>query len=275
MESKFKPFQFKEDPHAPTILKVDDANGYSVSSYQATKLNQGVSGYRENKAKYGPMAATDQDRNPRDKKDERFRINPASRNLLDIEQEEQRAIDERVRSKIDELKIEALASAQTQGYSEGLEKARLEVIETFRAENQERSEQFAKCIDHFENFKSEIFRANERYLVELICRISRLVILKELSSDQEYLQRLSQHLIERVGIKENIRIRLHPDDFETAGRLREGLEGKLGELKNLKIDSSTQVDRGGCQLETDWNLIDAGLDSQLKAMHDALVGGDR
>src|SRR5207302_3843338 len=86
--------------------------------------------------------------------------------------------------------------------------------------------------------KSDIFRANERFLVELVFRIARMVILKELTTDKDYLLRLAKELIDRVGLKENIKVKINPEDSATIGMLKEGLEKAVAGLKNLSIEAS-------------------------------------
>jgi flagellar biosynthesis/type III secretory pathway protein FliH len=46
----------------------------------------------------------------------------------------------------------------------------------------------------------------------------------------------------------------------------------MGTLKNLTVEFSNQAHRGGCILETEWNAIDASLDTQFAGIYEALVG---
>ena len=56
-------------------------------------------------------------------------------------------------------------------------------------------------IDGVEGLKAEIYRANERFLIETVFRVARMVALKEISADKDYLSRLTHDLIERtVGV---------------------------------------------------------------------------
>ena len=54
--------------------------------------------------------------------------------------------------------------------------------------------------------------------------------------------------------------------------LKDGLDKSLGGLKNLNVEVSEDVLAGGCVIETEWNKIDAGLQTQLDSMVEALFG---
>jgi flagellar assembly protein FliH len=125
-------------------------------------------------------------------------------------------------------------------------------------------------MDACEKLKSEIYIANERYVVDLAYRIAKMVLLRELTTDREYVVRLAKELIEKVGARDNIRLRVNEGDLQIASQIKDGLAKSLGELKNLHIEPSKQVQRGGCILETEWNAINASVDTQLQGIYDSL-----
>jgi len=83
---------------------------------------------------------------------------------------------------------------------------------------------------------------------------------------------LCSEIIEKVGVKENISIKMHPSDEEQVSKVREGLISKFGELRNLTVETSPQVRMGGCVVETSLNLIDASIETQLENIHRAMTG---
>jgi flagellar biosynthesis/type III secretory pathway protein FliH len=54
--------------------------------------------------------------------------------------------------------------------------------------------------------------------------------------------------------------------------LREELPKIMGEMKNLRFETSDQIVDGGCSIETQWSAIDATVDTQLKGIYEALIG---
>lgn len=276
----FKPNQQEvhEDAKAdgPRVVKIDTASVPVVQEFELSRLSkEGEGDYAFTRKKYGALAATDFDRSTvasKTRKDARFSINSLLRDPLSIEEEERRVMDEKVQARVSAIEEEARARASEIGYADGLKQGHEEAFRRFQTESAERMAGLEQLIASLEGAKREIFRANERYLVELVFRVARMVLLRELSADKEYVLRLTRELIERVGARENIRVRVHPDDLETAALLKDGLEKALGTLQNLNVEASAQVRRGGCELETQWNVIDASVETQLEGIHDALVG---
>jgi flagellar assembly protein FliH len=172
---------------------------------------------------------------------------------------------------VESVAEEVRAQAAKQGYDEGLKQGHEEAFRRFREEAAERIRSFDLFLAEAETAKEQIYRANERFLIETVFRVSKMVLLKELTTDKEYVTRLARDLIERVGVRENIRIKISPSDMDTAALLKEGLEKSLGTLKNLNIEPSAQVQGGGCIVETEWNAIDASIQTQLQGIYDALV----
>lgn len=228
--------------------------------------------YSAVKKKFGPLAATDPERVSRSQKDRRFSLNPLLRDPLSIEQEERRIIEEKVRARIESLAEVAKAAAAKIGYQEGLKKGFDESFKKFQAESAANLEKINTLVNEIENAKTEIFQANERFLIELIFKIARMVILKELSTDKEYILRLTRELVNTVGAKDNITIRLNTEDLKVVEMLRDGLQKTFKDLVNINIEASSQVQRGGCQIETEWNAVDAGIDTQLHGIYESIFG---
>lgn len=277
-DEKFKPGQFtvKEEydaPLEPRVVKLDVPTEPVVQQYNFGRIRkEGEGDYQATKAKYGPLAATDPERQARTQRDSRFSINPLLRDPLSVEEEERRVIEEKVRSRVAAMADEARAKAAEEGFQQGQAKGYEDAFAQFKGEGAERLARFEAMVKQAESAKESIFKQNERFLIDLVFRVSRMILLRELATDRDYVVRLCRELIERVGVRENIRIRIHPDEASTIGMIREGLEKTFGSLKNLHIEISNQVQVGGCMLETEWNAIDASLENQLKAVSEALLG---
>lgn len=249
-----------------------DRDKLSVTAYEYPRLSKREGGYAAVKQKFGPLAATDEDRKIKSKKDEKFVLNPMSRERLSIEEEEKRYIEQRVQEAVRDAVTRAEEEGRKKGYIDGLALGKEESHREFSEKAEESLKAFEALVNEAETAKAEIFRINERYLVDMIFRIAKMVLLKDLSADREYVTRLAKTLIERVGVRDNIRLRVSRLDLEAISGLREGLEKTFGALKNLQIEPTDQLDRGGLQLETDWNLIDAGIEQQLEGIRESLMG---
>jgi flagellar assembly protein FliH len=260
-------------PRETRVVKLDAVTAPVVEQFNFGKLHRaGEGSYSATKAKYGAIAATDPERAVRGQKDRRFSLNPLLKEPLSIEEEERRVIDAKVREQLEKMAVVEMAKAREEGYKAGLEKGRQQAFEQFQKEAADRLAQFEAFLGEAETAKQEIFRANERVLMELVCRMSRMVTLKEVSTDREFILRLCRDLLERIGTRENVRVRVNPADLETAQMLKPGLESALGEMRNFSVEASDDVRGGGCVVQTEWNTIDASLETQFKGIYEALMG---
>jgi flagellar biosynthesis/type III secretory pathway protein FliH len=256
---------------AAEILSGQEIEKYSPQPILAEHEEPGADHYAFVKKTYGSFAATDPDRRPNSVKDSRFVLNPASRDRMAIAEEELRVINQRIAEQSAGAREIAHKEGFEAGRTEGLELGRKQALEEFAAHADEKLRQLDELIASFEGLKGAIYQANTKYLMSLVVRIGRAIALKELKTDPDYLERLIKNLIERVGVRENIRIKVSPEDAEKISGLKGGIEAHFGNLKNLQIDASAQVKSGGCLLETPWNTINALIDTQIQGIESALV----
>jgi flagellar assembly protein FliH len=255
------------------VVKLEVAGAPQIHEFELPRLKKfGDGNYQVTRAKFGPLAATDVEREGVNRKDSRFSLNALVKQPLSIAQEELRVIEERVGEQVKAIEDEVKTRAMEFGFEEGKKKGYQDAFAKFERECAERIATFNQMLGELENAKSEIFRANEAFLVSLVFRISRMVMLKELSTDRDYIARLARDIIERVGLRENIKIGIHASESLTIENMKEQLEKQLGELKNLTIEVSPRVKLGGCMIETEFNAIDATIETQLQALQDSLTG---
>ncbi|OFZ78285.1 MAG: hypothetical protein A2583_02405 [Bdellovibrionales bacterium RIFOXYD1_FULL_53_11] len=258
------------------VVKLDFGSAMQICDYKMHKLQQaGEHDYKSIKARFGPLAATDPDKHARTAGDSKFKINPLMKNALSIEDEEKRVVEERVQARVNELAEATRQAAHQEGHEAGFKKGQEDAFRKFKEDGAASLKTFEKFVQEAEGLKAEIFKANERFLVETIFRIGRMLFLKELAADKEYVTRLARDLIEKTGVRENITVRVSPEDFKTAAKLREDLDKQLGGLRNLNIEESESIRGGGCEIETEWSAIDAGIEKQLAGIHEGLTGVSR
>jgi len=255
------------------IVKNEENQVKNIEKFELPKLiEKGKGDYSNIKSKFGSLATTDQDWSERQQKDRRFSLSHLVSSHLAVDEEERRALEARVNLEVARLSEQAKADAAKAGYEDGLKRGHDEAYQKFLDEGKSKIARLEALVGELEGAKEDIFRTNERFLVDLIFKVSKMVLLKELSADKDYLLRLVRELIERVGVRENVTIKINPEELGSIGMLKEGLEKTFGALKNVNIEVSNQVKLGGCMLETEWNAIDASVETQLKGLYEGLLG---
>lgn len=101
-------------------------------------------------------------------------------------------------------------------------------------------------------------QALEQMLLELVVHLVREVIRRELSIDSSQIVPVVREALKLLPMGAgNIRIHLHPQDFELIRALRERHE------EQWRILEDEQLLPGGCRIETEHSQIDASVETRL------------
>jgi flagellar assembly protein FliH len=260
------------------ILRLDAGTKMEVQAFELPKLGEDApttfrtptlgAGGALPKSKRSPIPPpTD------DQKGRRFAVDPILRDLLSVDEETDTEIDRRVEAQVAELRTDAVAEGRDQGYQEGYARGKAEAQAEFQASGNERLERMDAFLSAMESLKAEIFRANERFLIDLVFRVAGNILQKEIEKDAEYVARVVRNVVEKVGVKDQLKLIANASQLEGLYALLPELEKKHSSLKNISIEPSTQLGDADIVIETDWNRIDATLESQLATLHETLVTG--
>lgn len=228
--------------------------------------------YDDARSKFGALAATDEDRESPTQKDSRFVLHPTTREKLFIEIEERRVIEERVRNRVEAFQEEVRARAYTEGFEAGKKDGFKAASDEVKSQAKEKMAGIDSFLKGAEEAKLQILAANETIVLELVHQIAAMLALRDIQSEPGYVLRLARTILERIGVRENILIRVNRQEYESLKLLKDDLEKELGALQNVNVIPSDTVKMGGCQVETDLSAIDASIATQLENVRAALTG---
>ena len=171
------------------------------------------------------------------------------------------------RSEAQEIRQRAQAEAKQvleqarQEAEELREQARQEGYQTGRSEGvSELTETVAQASARLKQVESQL----TSQLTEVAITIARKILGKELESSPEMVVNIVQNaLSEKARQRQEISLRVHPDDLELIRENRAQLLEVLSRAKEISIREDSDVERYGVVIETDAGTIDAQLDSQL------------
>jgi flagellar assembly protein FliH len=107
-------------------------------------------------------------------------------------------------------------------------------------------------------------------MVQLALAIARRVVRREVSLDQDLLIAMARVALDRLGESASVTVRLHPEEFEaTAAARTSQFTGT-----NVTVVADARVGRGGCRVESDFGVMEAGVDGQIQELARALLGED-
>jgi flagellar assembly protein FliH len=128
----------------------------------------------------------------------------------------------------------------------------------------------ARTIDELASLRTEMIQKSERQLVQLAIAIARRIIFRELTIDRTLLSAMARVALDRLGESASATIRVHPDDH-AAVAAHGAADGSSG---GVRVTADHMIPRGGCIVQSDFGLIDVGLEAQLTELSVLLLGDE-
>lgn len=116
---------------------------------------------------------------------------------------------------------------------------------------------------------NDVLASIESDAVNIILDIAKKVIGNELSTNKENILFLIRQAFEKCANKENIILKVSPDDFEYICENKESLLSMVEGIGELDIKKESSLKSGGCIVETPLGSIDASLQTKLKKIEES------
>lgn len=143
-----------------------------------------------------------------------------------------------------------------EAYREGIEKSLTE---------------FEKHLIEIREIRSNVMLDVERDLLSLSVRIAEKILGKELTSNNKTITDIVSTALRNARQREKVTVFVNPSDLATV--TSEGEKYSSDErIRILDFVADPSVPAGGCVIETEVGKIDARLDTQFKAIENALLG---
>ncbi|HEY6359859.1 MAG TPA: FliH/SctL family protein [Vicinamibacterales bacterium] len=163
-----------------------------------------------------------------------------------------------------------LAALEREAFAKGFAQGELAGGEAAGQRGEMMLHRLMQTLEELTQVRAQMIYQTERQMVRLAMAIARRVVQREVSLDPDLLMAMARVAMERLGETAQVKVRLHPDDYEAAGAARVAqLAGS-----NVMILADAHLSRGGCRIESDMGILDAGVDAQLQEIARALLGED-
>jgi len=204
--------------------------------------------------------------------EKQFDLNGVVKESLGIDEIERQQIEAQVAGMLKEQLDKFSEDARKKGYEEGFEKGKSDAYAQYADDAKENAEAFTKFLGSCDEVKDQIFQENEKFLVDYIVKIAESIILRELKSDADYVQRLAKEVIQSTGLKDAVIVKVNPADLARVRAIREDIDASVEELRNLSFEAVDGIEVGGIIVETEKSVIDARIETQISKVHDAVSG---
>ncbi len=157
-----------------------------------------------------------------------------------------------------QLKEEAYAAGFAAGEEQGFEagQQRLQVM----------LEHLGQALQEVGRLRSRLFEQSERELLELSLAIARKVLHHEASVNRDGILSLIRAGIKRVSQRQELRIKVHPDDILCTVSYKARLMSFLDGIETMTFEEDETVPPGSCVVETPTEIVDLRWEEQLEEL---------
>lgn len=160
----------------------------------------------------------------------------------------------KVKAEADRLREEA----REEGRREGREEASARIEEALATLNQAVKE------------RKKIIKDAEGEILRLALKVAEQIIRSEVSLHRDVCLNIVAEAIGRVSDREQIIVKVNREDAEYLKRYKDRLAGMLDGVKSFSIIEDSNVEPGGCVIETNLGFIDARIATKMKSIEEAL-----
>jgi flagellar assembly protein FliH len=157
--------------------------------------------------------------------------------------------------------------AHARGVSEGIKKG----IEIQKNEHLKPLQVLNDLIKELSEVKKKMLEEAEEQIVELSLAVAEKVMHLEVTSNRDVIQGVLREAIKNIVDRENMKIRLHPDDFRYIMEIKSDFIRSFDGIKNIVFEEDVSVGRGGALIETVCGEVDARLDQQYNEVKTSML----
>lgn len=148
--------------------------------------------------------------------------------------------------------------AREEGRRQGREEAAARIEEALTTLNQAVKE------------RKKIIKDAESEILRLALKVAEQIIRSEVSLHRDVCLNIVSEAIGRVSDREQIIVRVNREDADYLKRYKDRLAGMMDGVKSFSVIEDSNIEPGGCIIETNLGFIDARINTKLKAIDEAL-----
>jgi type III secretion system HrpE/YscL family protein len=119
--------------------------------------------------------------------------------------------------------------------------------------------------------REQTFRDNEQQIVQLAVKIAEKIIGERLDADPGAIVAIIRQALKSVHRERSLIIKVNPEHEEVVRSQVAALVESTGGQREIQVVASAAVPVGGCVVESEFGVIDAKLETQLKCLEDILL----
>ena len=117
----------------------------------------------------------------------------------------------------------------------------------------------------------ETIRAAEKEVVELSIDIAEKIINTEVNKSDDYIINIIKDAMERVVSKDEVILKLCPEDYITVTSNKKYWMTKIKGLGEITIEEDSSMEPGDCMIDTPYGTMDAGMKVRMDKIQKAIM----
>ena len=175
------------------------------------------------------------------------------------------------RAQSEATKILNQAKAEAEGIRN---KAREEGMVQGRGQGNKEAEQKVKealeTLNEAVKERKKIIKDAEAEILRLALKAAEQIIRSEVSLHRDVCLNIVSEAINRVSDREQVIVKVNREDAEYIKKYKDRLAGIVDGVKSFSVLEDSQIEPGGCVIETNLGYVDARISTKLAALEEAL-----
>jgi len=175
---------------------------------------------------------------------------------------------------IERLRMEfavEMREKEARAYEQGVLAGRSQNEDRYSLEMKRRVDNLDKIINELAMLKSRLLKEAEEEMVRLSVQVAEKLIHHEIATNKEVILHVLKEAMKSVLDRDNITIRLHPEDYQHIMEIKSEFLANFDGLKNVFFQQDEAVKPGGTVIETPHGEVDARIEQQLREVKQALL----
>ena len=160
------------------------------------------------------------------------------------------------------------ATVEREAFAKGFAQGERAGAEAAGKRGEVRLRRLTETLDELTTLRAQMIHQTELQMVQLALAVARRVVHREISLDRDLLVAMARVALDRLGESVQVIVRLNPEDFDATAVSR----ASQWTGTNVTVVADSRVGRGGCRIESDLGVMDAGADAQIQEIARALLG---
>jgi type III secretion protein L len=168
------------------------------------------------------------------------------------------------------------AQAQARQVLEAAEQERLAIVEAARRDAYEQGlQQWNAAIAEADAARDRHIAENEPEMIRLAVRIAQKIIGQELRVNPQAIVSMALECLQGFRRERTLTLRMPPADVERLGDRIAVLREAAGPHRSIEVVADASIVGGGCLVESEYGVIDARLETQMRCMEEILLRAAR